>query len=43
LSLIPFGDAAVILTNRCRKSAAFGIHGTTAIVMIIASLLLIRG
>jgi hypothetical protein len=37
LSLIPLGDATVILANRGRKSAAFGIHGTTAVVMIIAA------
>jgi hypothetical protein len=42
LSLIPLGDAAVILTNGGRKSAAFGIHGATAAAMIIAALLLVR-
>jgi hypothetical protein len=42
LSLIPLGDAAVILANRGRKSAAFGIHGATAAGMIIAALLLVR-
>ena len=43
LSLIPLGDAVVVLTNRGRKSAAFGIHGATAAGMIIAALLLVRG
>jgi len=43
LSLIPLGDAVVILTNRGKKSAAFGIHGTTAVGMVIAALLLARG
>jgi len=42
LSLIPLGDAVVVLTNRGRKSAAFGIHGATAAGMIIAALLLVR-
>lgn len=42
LSLIPLGDAVIILTNRGRKSAAFGIHGATAAAMIIAALLLVR-
>jgi hypothetical protein len=42
LSLIPFGDALVVLTNEGRKSAAFGIHGATAAAMIIAALLLER-
>ncbi len=40
LSLIPLGDVTIILANRGRKSAAFGIHGTTAVVMIISSRLL---
>src|SRR5262249_38051546 len=40
LSLIPLGDALVVLTNGGRKSAAFGIHGATAAAMIIAALLL---
>src|SRR5215467_12105741 len=38
-SLIPLGDALVVLTNGGRKSAAFGIHGATAAAMIIAALL----
>lgn len=42
LSLIPLGDAIVVLTNGGRKSAAFGIHGATAAAMIIAALLLER-
>ena len=42
LSLIPLGDALVVLTNGGRNSAAFGIHGATAAAMIIAALLLER-
>lgn len=42
LSLIPLGDATVVLSNGGRKSAAFGIHGATAVAMIIAALLLVR-
>ncbi|MGH9735326.1 MAG: DUF4267 domain-containing protein [Candidatus Acidiferrales bacterium] len=42
LSLIPLGDATVILTNGGRKSAAFGIHGATAVAMVIAALLLVH-
>ena len=42
LSLIPLGDAVVILTNGGRKTAAFGIHGATAAAMIIAAILLVR-
>src|SRR5499427_4628096 len=41
-SLIPLGDALVVLTNGGSKSAAFGIHGATAAAMIIAALLLER-
>ena len=40
LSLIPLGDAIVVLTNGGRKSAAFGIHGATAAGMILAAALL---
>jgi hypothetical protein len=43
LALIPLGDAVVVLANRGRKSAAFGIHGVTALAMVIAALLLARG
>lgn len=42
LSLIPLGDASVVLSNGGRKSAALGIHGATAVAMIIAALLLVR-
>jgi len=42
LSLIPLGDAVVILTNGGRKTAVFGIHGATAAAMIIAAILLVR-
>jgi hypothetical protein len=42
LSIIPLGDALVVLTNGGRKSAAFGIHGATAAAMVIAALLLER-
>jgi Domain of unknown function (DUF4267) len=42
LSLIPLGDALVVLTNGGRKGTAFGIHGATAAAMIIAALLLER-
>jgi hypothetical protein len=42
LSLIPLGDALVVLTNRGRKSAALGIHGATAAAVIIAALILVR-
>jgi hypothetical protein len=40
LALIPLGDAVVVLTNGGRKSAALGIHGATAVGMILAAILL---
>ncbi|HEY9292111.1 MAG TPA: DUF4267 domain-containing protein [Microlunatus sp.] len=39
-SLIPIGDMLVILTNSGSKARAFGVHGATALVMIIATILL---
>src|SRR4051812_21371266 len=36
-ALIPLGDAAAILGNGGRRSAAFGIHGATAVVMVMGA------
>jgi hypothetical protein len=33
-SLIPFGDAAIVLRSGGSRTAAFGIHGLTALVII---------
>ncbi|QGN35017.1 DUF4267 domain-containing protein [Microlunatus sp. Gsoil 973] len=42
-TLIPFGDMLVVLGNRGSRARAFGIHGLTAAVMIIAAVLLWLG
>jgi hypothetical protein len=39
-SLLPIGDMLVVLGNRGSRARAFGIHGLTAAVMIIAAVLL---
>ena len=36
-SLIPVGDAAIVLRSGGTRAAAFGIHGVTAAVMLAAS------
>ena len=35
-SLIPIGDAAIVLRSGGSRAAAFGIHGVTALVMLAA-------
>lgn len=40
LALIPLGDMWIVLTNRGSRSAAFGIHGTTAVALVVAAILL---
>ncbi|MDE9366453.1 DUF4267 domain-containing protein [Luteipulveratus sp. YIM 133132] len=40
-ALIPAGDATLVLANHGRRSAAFGIHGVTAAVMIVGAVLLL--
>lgn len=42
-SLIAVGDMSVILAARGSTKAAFGIHGATAALMIVAALPLIAG
>ena len=36
-SLIPLGDAAIVLRSGGTRAAAFGIHGATAIIALAAS------
>jgi hypothetical protein len=43
IAAIPFGDMLVVLRYRGRKAAAFGIHGATTAVMLVAVLLLLVG
>jgi hypothetical protein len=40
-TLIPVGDAAIVLHQGGSRAAAFGIHGSTAAVMLIISGLLL--
>jgi len=42
-TIIPLTDAAIVLRHGGTKAVAFGIHGATAVVMIVASGLLLLG
>jgi hypothetical protein len=42
-TIIPLADAAIVLKHGGTKAAAFGIHGTTAAIMLIVSGLLLIG
>jgi hypothetical protein len=41
VSLAPFGDTLVVLRNGGTKAAAFGIHFTTAVVVLVSAALLL--
>jgi len=40
-SLIPVGDAVIVLRSGGTRAAAFGIHGATAVVMLAAAVVLL--
>ncbi|WAC54751.1 DUF4267 domain-containing protein [Gordonia sp. SL306] len=40
LALIPLGDMWIVLSNEGDRKAALGIHGATALAMIVAAVLL---
>jgi len=40
-TVIPLADAVIVLRNGGSKSVAFGVHGGTAVVMLITSALLL--
>lgn len=40
-TIIPLGDAAIVLGNGGRKSIAWGVHGLTAAIMVMTSALLL--
>jgi hypothetical protein len=42
-TIIPFADAAIVLRSGGSKSIAWGVHGGTAVVMLITSALLLVG
>lgn len=41
LALIPIGDATTVLRNKGPKSAAYGVHASSAAVMLAVALLLL--
>ncbi|WP_150460212.1 DUF4267 domain-containing protein [Nesterenkonia ebinurensis] len=42
-TLIPIGDAALVLGSRGKKTAAWGIHGSTAALMLLSVGLILGG
>jgi hypothetical protein len=40
-TLIPIADAAIVLRNGGAKSVAYGVHGGTAVVMLVTTALLL--
>ena len=42
-SIIPIGDAAIVLRHGGSRAVAFGVHGVTAAVMLVISGLLLLG
>lgn len=42
-SIIPFGDAVIVLRGNGAKATAYGVHGTTAAVMLGTAALLLTG
>ncbi|EID55139.1 DUF4267 domain-containing protein [Saccharomonospora xinjiangensis] len=42
-TLAPIGDAAAVLCARGPRGAAYGIHGATAVVMLVGSFALLLG
>ena len=42
-AFIPFGDMLTILRHKGKKPAAFGIHGATSALMVVAAALLLFG
>ena len=42
-TIIPLGDAAIVLRHGGTRTAAFGIHGLTAVIMLITSGALLLG
>lgn len=40
-TIIPLGDAAIVLRSGGAKSVAWGVHGVTAVVMLVTTALLL--
>jgi hypothetical protein len=43
LATIPVGDMSMVLASKGSSARAFGVHGVTAVVMLVAAILLIMG
>lgn len=42
-AVIPVGDALIVLRSNGPKATAYGVHGTTAVAMLVISVLLFVG
>jgi hypothetical protein len=42
-TIIPAADAAIVLRHGGTRAIAFGIHGATAVIMIVTAALLLMG
>ena len=42
-SMVPVGDAVIVLQRNGRKATAYGVHGTTAVVMLGTAAALLTG
>jgi hypothetical protein len=42
-ALIPVGDALIVLSSKGPRTAVYGIHGATALVMVVIAILLLAG
>jgi hypothetical protein len=42
-TLIPVGDALIVLRSKGPRAAVYGIHGATALVMAVITILLLAG
>jgi hypothetical protein len=40
-ALIPFGDALIVLRSKGSRATAYGVHGATAVVMLVIAAILI--
>jgi hypothetical protein len=42
-AVTPFGDAAIVLRHGGRKALAYGMHGVTGVVVLVAAVLFLLG
>lgn len=43
LAVVPIGDMLIVLTHRGRRSTAYGVHGATALVLVVSAGLWLLG